>query len=76
MRTGKQKHMGIFDVSIATAYGEGAERAFLRLVREILVSANRHEHVLDIANWGGGVGLSLAETHASCLIPTSPQAYA
>ncbi|KAF9482073.1 hypothetical protein BDN70DRAFT_771891, partial [Pholiota conissans] len=28
--------MGMFDVSIATAYGEGVEQAFFRLVKEIL----------------------------------------
>lgn len=68
--------MGIFDVSIATAYGEGVERAFLRLVREILSATESGWDVLDIANWGAGPDHSLHATSSSQLIPTSPQAYA
>ncbi|KAF8190465.1 hypothetical protein BJ912DRAFT_925603 [Pholiota molesta] len=42
--------MGIFDVSISTAYGEGAGRAFFRLVEEIFRSK---KDVSDIFNWAG-----------------------
>ncbi|KAF9475459.1 hypothetical protein BDN70DRAFT_814071, partial [Pholiota conissans] len=42
--------MGIFDVSISTAYGEGAEHAFFRLVKEIFDST---KDVSDIFNWAG-----------------------
>ncbi|KAF9470294.1 hypothetical protein BDN70DRAFT_771287, partial [Pholiota conissans] len=41
--------MGIFNVSIATAYGEGATRAFSRLLVAILESTE--EGVLDLLNW-------------------------
>ncbi|KJA19370.1 hypothetical protein HYPSUDRAFT_1095940, partial [Hypholoma sublateritium FD-334 SS-4] len=34
--------MGIFDISMPIGYGEGAEHAFLRLVKEILNSKQRH----------------------------------
>lgn len=42
--------MGLFGISMPTAYGEGAERAFFRLVREILKSTT--PHFLDIVNHG------------------------
>ncbi|KJA16159.1 hypothetical protein HYPSUDRAFT_171810 [Hypholoma sublateritium FD-334 SS-4] len=43
--------MGIFNVSMPTAYGEGAEHAFLRLVKEILSSKSTSVSKLEIANW-------------------------
>jgi hypothetical protein len=42
--------MGIFGVSISTAYGEGGDRAFFRLVEEIFRST---KDVSDIFNWAG-----------------------
>ncbi|KAF8179857.1 hypothetical protein BJ912DRAFT_799170, partial [Pholiota molesta] len=42
--------MGIFGVSIMTAYGEGGDRAFFRLVEEIFRST---KDVSDIFNWAG-----------------------
>ncbi|KAF8182560.1 hypothetical protein BJ912DRAFT_881843, partial [Pholiota molesta] len=41
--------MGIFDVSIATAYGEGGERAFSRLLQAVLDSTSKG--IADIFNW-------------------------
>lgn len=77
--------MGIFDISMSIAYGEGTERAFRRLVQEIF---NRgREGVLDIANWGrsdtndwgyGGMDITYTgepESHGSGLIPTGLKAY-
>lgn len=72
--------MGIFDVSFATAYGEGVERASVRLVREIVISCD--VGVLDILNWGcprprPGIGIGALTIRAnSTLIPASPKAYA
>ncbi|KAF9477473.1 hypothetical protein BDN70DRAFT_765366, partial [Pholiota conissans] len=42
--------MGIFNISISIAYGEGAERAFFRLLKKILASS---KNVSDIFNWAG-----------------------
>ncbi|KAF9476777.1 hypothetical protein BDN70DRAFT_923047 [Pholiota conissans] len=61
--------MGIFNISISIAYGEGARQAFSRLVREILNSTKTN--VLDIFNWGG----TPLEGTLSSLLPTSPEAY-
>ncbi|KAF9473348.1 hypothetical protein BDN70DRAFT_817375, partial [Pholiota conissans] len=41
--------MGVFDVSISIAYGEGADRAFLRLLEEIMKKAP--SGALDLLNW-------------------------
>ncbi|KAF9478348.1 hypothetical protein BDN70DRAFT_880035 [Pholiota conissans] len=60
--------MGIFNVSIATAYGEGSERAFSRLLQEIL-NVERFG-VLDIINWAG-----LGRSQRSHILPRSPQQY-
>ncbi|KAF9483324.1 hypothetical protein BDN70DRAFT_827870 [Pholiota conissans] len=69
--------MGIFDVSISIAYGEGSERAFSRLLREILTSAKGD--VLDVVNWcnGSGSGLEphIQQVHSSSLLPTNPAQY-
>jgi hypothetical protein len=43
--------MDIFNVNISTAYGEGPEQAFLRLLKEILNTATND--VIDIFNWAG-----------------------
>ena len=43
--------MGIFDVSMPTGYGEGADHAFMRLVREIMNSELTSTSKLEIANW-------------------------
>ncbi|KAF9472078.1 hypothetical protein BDN70DRAFT_763404, partial [Pholiota conissans] len=43
--------MGIFDVSISTAYGEGTYRAFLRLLEEILKKTP--SGTMDLLNWAG-----------------------
>ncbi|KAF9473944.1 hypothetical protein BDN70DRAFT_997359 [Pholiota conissans] len=60
--------MGIFNVSISIAYGEGSEAAFVRLVKKIL--NNSKSESLDIFNWAGPY-----KTNASALIPSNPQAY-
>lgn len=67
--------MGIFDISISTAYGEGSERAFFRLVKKILKSTKRA--VLDVVNWGFGQEWrrSAHIAHPSSLIPSSPRHY-
>lgn len=69
--------MGIFDVSISIAYGEGSERAFFRLVNEIMVSGKTD--VLDIVNWCNGpepeLEISPTSIHPSSLIPSSPKQY-
>ncbi|KAH7887287.1 heterokaryon incompatibility protein-domain-containing protein [Phlebopus sp. FC_14] len=61
--------MGMFDVSISIAYGEGGDRAFFRLVEAILnISDGR-----DILNWAGRparIG------HPTKMIPSSPSCYA
>ncbi|KAF8179243.1 hypothetical protein BJ912DRAFT_644507 [Pholiota molesta] len=63
--------MGIFNVSISTAYGEGAERAFLRLLQEIIASST---DALDILNWAGDIPFS--HLHGtSAVLPTSPKWY-
>jgi hypothetical protein len=60
--------MGIFDVSIATAYGEGAERAFSRLLQAVLNSTSKG--IADIFNWAGP-----NHSRLSALLPSSPQHY-
>ncbi len=73
--------MGIFNISMPTGYGEGAEHAFLRLVREILNSkaTDGAFSVLEIANWSS-LPWKEYENHSSVsssrLIPSSPRAYA
>lgn len=60
--------LGIFNVSLSIAYGEGADLAFIRLVKEILNTAK--SDVLDLFNWAGK-----HNTDTSALIPSSPAAY-
>ncbi|KAF8185707.1 hypothetical protein BJ912DRAFT_479867 [Pholiota molesta] len=62
--------MGIFAVSISSAYGEGAERAFFRLVEAILTC---FRNALDILNCGGK---PISNTiHSSRVLPSSPECY-
>lgn len=60
--------MGIFGVSTAIAYGEGARRAFFRLVTEILSSS---QNIMDIFNWAGNSDNKMV----SYLLPPSPASY-
>ncbi|KAF9482058.1 hypothetical protein BDN70DRAFT_480614 [Pholiota conissans] len=60
--------MGIFNVSIATAYGEGAKRAFFRLLQEIL-NSNAHG-ILDLFNWAGDDNSTISK-----ILPASPKQY-
>lgn len=60
--------MGIFNVSISIAYGEGADLAFICLVKEIFNTTK--SDVLDLFNWAGDY-----QTEISALIPSSPHAY-
>ncbi|KAF9474274.1 hypothetical protein BDN70DRAFT_866437, partial [Pholiota conissans] len=62
--------MGIFNVSIATAYGEGAKRAFSRLLQEILATSF---NTLNIFNGLGRMGNE--RVHPSGILPSSPQFY-
>ncbi|KAF9482087.1 hypothetical protein BDN70DRAFT_481306 [Pholiota conissans] len=62
--------MGIFDVSISIAYGEGAERAFFRLIKELLSS---YRNVFDIFNWACDIPSPWSAI--SSLLPSSPQHY-
>ncbi|UPK97392.1 hypothetical protein LCI18_008327 [Fusarium solani-melongenae] len=59
--------MGIFDVTLQTAYGEGAERAFVRLIEKIMLSSG-NQSVLD---WTG----KPAASHSSKAFPSSPRSY-
>ncbi|KAF8960778.1 heterokaryon incompatibility protein-domain-containing protein [Flammula alnicola] len=62
--------MGIFGVSISIAYGEGAERAFFRLIEAILTA---FKDVFDVLNWAGRPISS--NIHSSRLIPSSPRCF-
>ncbi|KAG2087197.1 WD40-repeat-containing domain protein [Suillus discolor] len=59
--------MGMFDVSLQIAYGEGGERAFGRLI-EAIMQAGGYSSVL---NWAG----EPAKHHASFALPASPLSY-
>ncbi|KAF8199027.1 hypothetical protein BJ912DRAFT_686506 [Pholiota molesta] len=63
--------MGIFGVSISTAYGEGGDRAFFRLVEEIFRST---KDVSDIFNWAGNHKHNLSQQPTS-LFPSGPNDY-
>lgn len=63
--------MGIFGVSLSIAYGEGAERAFFRLVKKIL---NSVAEVWDIFNCAGPLQSDCHSYH-SRVIPSSPRNY-
>ncbi len=62
--------MGIFSVTFPIAYGEGVERAFFRLMEQILHS---HRNVLDILNWAGRPIPN--QIHSTNLLPSSPECY-
>ena len=67
--------MGIFNVSMPTGYGEGAEHAFLRLVREILSSKLTSVSKLEIANWKASSKFLSDNASPSALIPRNAQSY-
>jgi len=56
--------MGIFDVSLQIAYGEGADRAFCRLIEAIMRAGDP-----SVLNWVG----EAAKHHSSSAIPQSPK---
>ncbi|KAG2152537.1 heterokaryon incompatibility protein-domain-containing protein [Suillus bovinus] len=58
--------MGIFDVSLQVAYGEGGDRAFCRLIEAIMQAGDP-----SVFNWKG----QSAGHHTSRAIPQSPQTY-
>lgn len=61
--------MGIFNVSISTAYGEGRERAFFRLFQAILEVGYQWD-------WFVWTGQSISPSiHPSRMIPSSPDCY-
>ncbi|KAF9477006.1 hypothetical protein BDN70DRAFT_132862 [Pholiota conissans] len=62
--------MGVFGVSISIAYGEGAERAFFRLVKKIL---NSFAEVWDVFNCAEPQ--SDLHIYHSRVIPSSPKHY-
>ncbi|KAF9472566.1 hypothetical protein BDN70DRAFT_925638 [Pholiota conissans] len=62
--------MGIFNVSISIAYGEGADRAFLRLLEEIMKTTP--SGALDLFNWAGEINKRMSK---SSLLPSSPRYY-
>ncbi|KAF9475870.1 hypothetical protein BDN70DRAFT_996095 [Pholiota conissans] len=64
--------MGIFNVSIATAYGEGGERAFFRLLEAILESTSHG--IFDLFNWPGRVERIIPRR--TQLFPPSIKSYA
>ncbi|KAG2137037.1 hypothetical protein DEU56DRAFT_353916 [Suillus clintonianus] len=59
--------MGIFDVSLQIAYGEGGDRAFYRLIEALM-----HAGSPSVLNWAG----EAAKHHSSaCAIPRSPRSF-
>jgi hypothetical protein len=58
--------MGIFDVSLQIAYGEGGDRAFCRLIEAIMQAGDP-----SVLNWKGAA----AQHHTSDAIPRSPRSY-
>jgi hypothetical protein len=64
--------MGIFGVSFAVAYGEGAECAFFRLIEAILASKPA-DHIFELLAWGGQPVSD--EIHTSRLLPSSADCY-
>jgi hypothetical protein len=58
--------MGIFDVSLHIAYGEGGNRSFYRFIEAIVQGGDP-----SVLNWSG----ISAEHPSSFAIPTSPQNY-
>jgi hypothetical protein len=67
--------MGLFNVSMSIAYGEGAERAFLRLLKKILAASTYNS---DMFNWAvdrRGASASVTFRNPSSLLPTRLQDY-
>ncbi|KAF8200349.1 hypothetical protein BJ912DRAFT_1038848 [Pholiota molesta] len=68
--------MGLFNVSMSIAYGEGAERAFLRLLKKILAASTYNS---DMFNWAadrrGASSASVTFRNPSSLLPTRLQDY-
>ncbi|KAF8960779.1 hypothetical protein BDZ97DRAFT_2035612 [Flammula alnicola] len=64
--------MGIFCVSFSIAYGEGADRAFFRLIEAIVTT---FEEVSDILNWSLAGRPISPNIHASRPIPSSPRCH-
>jgi hypothetical protein len=58
--------MGIFDVSLQIAYGEGGDRAFCRLIEAIM-----HAGDPSVLNWTG----EAAVHHTSRAIPGAPESF-
>lgn len=58
--------MGVFDVSLQIAYGEGGDRAFCRLIEAIMQAGDP-----SVLNWKG----EAAKHHTSHAIPRSPQSF-
>lgn len=58
--------MGIFDVSLQIAYGEGGDRAFCRLIEAIMQAGDP-----SVLNWKG----KAAKHRTSCAIPRSPRSF-
>ncbi|KAG2051363.1 HET-domain-containing protein [Suillus hirtellus] len=58
--------MGIFDVSLQIAYGEGGDRAFCRLIEAIMQAGDP-----SVLNWKGPA----ANHHTSNAIPRSPKSF-
>ncbi|KAG0702349.1 heterokaryon incompatibility protein-domain-containing protein [Suillus ampliporus] len=58
--------MGIFDVSLQIAYGEGGDRAFCRLIEAIMQAGDP-----SVLNWKG----KAAKHHTSDAIPRSPRSF-
>lgn len=58
--------MGMFDVSLQIAYGEGGDRAFCRLIEVIMQAGDP-----SVLNWKG----EAARHHTSRAIPRSPQSF-
>jgi hypothetical protein len=67
--------MGLFNVSMSIAYGEGAERAFLRLLKKILAASTYNS---DMFNWAvdrRGASASVTFRNPSSLLPNRLQDY-
>lgn len=69
--------MGLFNISMPTGYGEGAEHAFFRLVREIMNSKLTSVSKLEIANWNSVYSHEQPHSNVSPskLIPRGLQSY-
>ncbi|KAF9479514.1 hypothetical protein BDN70DRAFT_858368 [Pholiota conissans] len=64
--------MGIFGVHFSISYGEGAERAFFRLIAAI-ISSRHTPHIIQVLHWAGKAIPD--RVHPSNLIPSSPECY-